>query len=69
MLEIIDIGPNVLGLKVLGKIQDEDMKKMIAVCEEKMQSFERIAIYVEVVEMKGSALMPCLPTLSSPCPT
>jgi len=56
MLEIIDIGPNVLGLKVLGKIQDDDMKKMIAVCEEKMQSFERIAIYVEVVEMKGISI-------------
>ena len=56
MLELIDIGPNVLGLKILGKIQDEDIQKMIAVCDEKLQNFERIAIYVEVVEMGGISI-------------
>ena len=53
MMEIVEIAPKVLGLKIHGKIREEDMKKMISVCEEKMKTEERIAVYVEVVEMGG----------------
>lgn len=53
MIELIEIAPKVLGLKILGKIREEDMHNMIAVCEKKMESAERIAVYVEVVEMGG----------------
>ncbi|WP_421903323.1 STAS/SEC14 domain-containing protein [Maridesulfovibrio sp.] len=53
MIEIIEIAPKVLGLKIDGKIQEEDMSNMIAVCEKKMENIDRIAVYVEVVEMGG----------------
>lgn len=53
MIKIIDIAPKVLGLKITGKIHKEDMHNMIAVCEEKWKKEDRIAIYVEVVEMSG----------------
>ncbi|TIH17044.1 STAS/SEC14 domain-containing protein [Marinifilum sp. JC120] len=53
MIEIIEIAPKVLGLKINGKIHEEDMQRMISVCEIKMESEERIAVYVEVVEMGG----------------
>ncbi|NDV27420.1 STAS/SEC14 domain-containing protein [Desulfovibrio sp. JC010] len=53
MIEIIEIAPKVLGLKIKGKIREEDMQNMISVCEKKMESEERIAVYVEVVEMGG----------------
>ncbi|HAS88279.1 MAG TPA: STAS/SEC14 domain-containing protein [Desulfovibrio sp.] len=56
MIELIEIAPKVLGLKILGKISEEDMHKMIAACEKKMESAERIAVYVEVVEMGGISL-------------
>ncbi|CCO23663.1 STAS/SEC14 domain-containing protein [Maridesulfovibrio hydrothermalis] len=53
MVELIEIAPKVLGLKIDGKITEEDMKKVIAVCEDKMKAEERIAIYVEIVQMNG----------------
>ncbi|WP_320174313.1 STAS/SEC14 domain-containing protein [Maridesulfovibrio sp.] len=53
MIEMIEIAPKVLGLKINGKIHEEDMNKMIAVCKKKMEESERIAVYVEVEEMGG----------------
>lgn len=53
MMELIEISPKVLGLKIDGKIHEEDMKKMIEVCEKKMETEERIAVYVEIIEMGG----------------
>ncbi|MFW5499983.1 MULTISPECIES: STAS/SEC14 domain-containing protein [unclassified Maridesulfovibrio] len=53
MIEMIEIAPKVLGLRINGKINEEDMDKMIAVCKEKMEKEERIAVYVEVEEMGG----------------
>ncbi len=50
---MIEIAPKVLGLRINGKIHEEDMDKMIAVCKEKMEREERIAVYVEVEEMGG----------------
>lgn len=53
MMELMEIAPKVLGLKIDGKITEEDMKSMIAVCEKKMETQDRIAVYVEVIEMGG----------------
>ncbi|WP_432734920.1 STAS/SEC14 domain-containing protein [Maridesulfovibrio sp. FT414] len=53
MIELIEIAPKVLGLKIDGKITEPDMHKMIEVCEKKLQSVERIAVYVEVIDMGG----------------
>ncbi len=35
MMELIEIAPKVLGLKIDGKITEEDMKSMISVCEKR----------------------------------
>ncbi|WP_321401889.1 STAS/SEC14 domain-containing protein [Maridesulfovibrio sp.] len=53
MLELIEIAPKVLGLRIIGKIREEDMKNVISACLEKMKTEERIAVYVEVLEMGG----------------
>lgn len=53
MLELIEIAPDVLGVRIEGRISEEDMHGMIAVCREKMESAERIAVFVEVIEMGG----------------
>lgn len=53
MIEMIEIAPKVLGLRINGKINEEDMEKMISVCKAKMKDEERIAVYVEVEEMGG----------------
>ncbi len=53
MIELIEIAPNVLGLKINGKITEEDMHLIIRTCENKMESEKRIAVYVEVEEMGG----------------
>ncbi|WP_320006324.1 STAS/SEC14 domain-containing protein [Maridesulfovibrio sp.] len=56
MLELIDVGPNVLGLKIQGKIQNEDIQEVIKTSEDKLENYEQIAIYIEIIEMGGISI-------------
>lgn len=67
-MEMIDVAPKVLGLRINGKITDEDMKSMIEVCEKKMETEDRIAIYIELEELGGISLSALLEDLKFALP-
>lgn len=54
MIEFIDMcNGNVIGLKVDGKISKRDISDIAAVVEEKLKKYEKLRVYVEVLNMEG----------------
>lgn len=56
MLELIDFQRgNVVGLRVDGKITEEEFDKIASFCEDKLKEFKNIRLYVELISYGGMA--------------
>jgi len=57
MIELIEIeSSKAIGLRVSGKIEEEDIKLVIDAVNEKFKYEEKLAIYVELVEFGGISM-------------
>ncbi len=57
MIELIEIeSSKAIGLRVSGKIEEEDIKLVIDAVNEKFKYEEKLAVYVELVEFGGISM-------------
>jgi hypothetical protein len=57
MLEMMDIGiENAVAYRVEGKITEDEMKSVLSIFKEKIQSREKLLIYQEIVSVGGAEL-------------
>lgn len=57
MVEIISIdGDNIIGCRIEGKINREDMEKLSSITEQKLRNNKKLRVYVEVEELDGISL-------------
>ena len=53
MLEIVDLGPEVLGYRADGKIEGADVARVFAELDRKLAASDRVRVYAEVVSFSG----------------
>jgi hypothetical protein len=54
MIDFIDMeAENVVGMKVDGKIEDQEFDAVVALFEKKMQHNDRVRLYIEMESFKG----------------
>ena len=53
MLEIVDLGPDVLGYRANGKIERGDVERVFAELDRKLAASGRVLVYAEVVSLSG----------------
>jgi hypothetical protein len=57
MIEILEMHPsNVLGMKVSGKIEKEDIEAIIPAMKEKVAACDKVNLYVEIESLTGMSL-------------
>ena len=55
MLEMLDIGiKNVVAYRVGGKVTEDEMKSVLSIFKEKIQSGTKLSIYQEIVSVGGA---------------
>jgi len=57
MVEIISIGgENIIGCRIEGKIDTDDINKLKSITEEKLKNKKKLRIYVEVINLGGISI-------------
>ena len=54
MVEIISVdGENIIGCRIEGKIDTDDINKLKSITEEKLKNKKKLRVYVEVINLGG----------------
>lgn len=57
MVEIISMtADNIIGCRIDGKINSDDMNKLISIAEAKLKNNKKLRVYVEVIDLGGISL-------------
>ena len=57
MIEIMEMtAPHAIGLKIMGKIEKEDIDRVFTLVDQKLSQVDRLAVYVEVEKMSGISM-------------
>ena len=46
-------GSNLIYLKIIGKLTDIDFKEIIPAFEQKLEAFNKLNIFVDLIELEG----------------
>jgi len=69
MIEMMDTGSErALGIRITGKIEREDMDKIVKAAEAGFKKFEKLTVYVEVVSFGGISLSALIEDLAFAIP-
>jgi len=53
-MDILDLGTdNVIAVRIDGKIETEDMKRLVTLVEERLQHHDKLRVYAEVIDLGG----------------
>ena len=53
MINVLELGPNVLGYSINGKIEKADIERVVADMDSKVPPADKVRLYVEVNELDG----------------